>query len=174
MRKAVDGLLKHALTHDIAETAAMTGIGSLIHAANGMEGEDVAQAAAIGFGTGMASRPLMRHGGAAVGRMMDKHMPMDMADKPNWYNLGMAYGVPGSRQSVLANEHYINSSNPLVSNLSAAALPINKMRRDAFMVDGKGNPLGDWEGDMSVIGRMFGDNVAQAAMYLVGPALVGG
>lgn len=171
MRKAIDKLLEYAIVHDLAETAAMTGVGSLIHAANGMDPEDIAGSAAIGFGTGMVTRPFARMGGAAVGRQLDNRI----APPGNKFNMGMTI-IPGSRGSVMIGEAI--NANPNVpqaaKDLNNFGLGLNKQRREAFnKVQSKdGKPMGNWEEDLALLGRFFGDNLAGAAMYLVGPAIV--
>ena len=170
MRKAIDKLLEYAIVHDLGETAAMTGVGTLIHAANGMDPEDAAYAAALGFGTGMATRPFARSGGAYLGRQLDRSMP----NNEGVPSIGMRM-VPGSRASVELGEAIEKSSMPkLAKDLNRIGLGVNKQRRDAFnrTQSRDGKPLGNYEEDLALLGRFFGDNLAGAAMYLVGPALV--
>lgn len=173
MRKAIDKLLEYAIVHDLGETAAMTGVGTLIHAANGMDPEDAAYAAALGFGTGMATRPFARSGGAYIGRQLDRSMP----NNNGVHHLGMRM-VPGSRASVELGEAIDNHPkiNKLAKDLNRIGLNVNKQRRDAFnkTQSRDGKPLGNYEEDLALLGRFFGDNLAGAAMYLVGPALVAG
>lgn len=170
MRKAIDKLLEYAIVHDLGETAAMTGVGTLIHAANGMDPEDAAVSAALGFGTGMATRPFARSGGAYIGRQLDRTMPDNNGVSP----VGMRV-IPGSRASVELGEAIENHPkiNKLAKDLNRIGLNVNKQRRDAFnkTQSRDGKSLGKYEEDLALLGRFFGDNLSQAAMYLVGPAI---
>ena len=180
MRKAVDKLLEYALVHDLGETAAMTGVGTLIHAANGMDPEEAAIAAAMGFGTGMVTRPFGRAGGNFVGKQLDNALGPMGPMKPGLYTTAMNF-VPGSRQAVAMSEAIIDSSTTpkVVKTIANAALPVQKAAHKAFNQRGieqaarEGRTRGLREEDAALLGRFFSDNLAGAAMYLVGPAIAG-
>lgn len=166
MRKAVDKLLEKAIVHDIGETAAQTGLIAGIQLANGVDPEQVAMSSTLGFATGTAARPLMRAGGAAVGRSAEKFSTAKQA--PNTYHNVMQY-LPGTRQSYTSINNALNDSNtaPGIKALLSMVEPLNTSRARAFYTKADGSTAGPLEGDFSVIARMFGDNIAQAAAQLI-------
>lgn len=166
MRKAVEKLLERAIVHDVGETAAQTGLIAGIQLANGADPEQVAAASALGFATGTAARPVMRAGGAAVGRAAEKYSTVKQA--PNAYNTVMQF-IPGTRQSYSAMQNVLNNPKAPIGMKAfiSAVEPVNTSRARAFYTKADGSSLGPLEGDFSVLARMFGDNVAQAAAQLI-------
>jgi len=166
MRKAVDKLLERAIVHDVGETAAQTGLIAGLQLANGVDPEQVAAASALGFATGTAARPIMRAGGAAVGRAAEKYSTAKQA--PNAYHTVMQF-IPGTRQSYTAMQDILNNpKTPIgIKGIMSSIEPINTSRARAFYNKADGTQSGPLEGDFSVIARMFGDNVAQAAAQLI-------
>lgn len=170
MRKAFEKLLERAIVHDIGESALQSGVGALILAGNGAEPEDIAAASAAGFGTAMIARPALRGGGALLGRQFEGKA----GEMPQWYHRGMSF-LPGSRQSVYGMDQALaNPQTPQgLKQFFKSVKPVNDLRHKAYYSNDKGELLGMMEGDMSLIARMFGDNVAQAGIQLALPSIVG-
>ena len=177
MRKAMDELLKHAIVHDLGETAAQAGLMSVIQLANGVDPEDVAATAGIGFGTGMVARPAMAKIGGVVGRQMDKHMSPPINE--SLYNKAMTF-IPSTRQQDVAMQRVMDDPKAPagLKTIVSSLYPLAHKRMEAFYGPlkesmAKGGPIqGLYEGDMSVLARFFGDNVAQIGAGAITPAIM--
>ena len=181
MRKAIDRLLKESIVHDLGESAAQAGIIATIQAANGVDPEDIALTSALGFGVGASIRPLAAMGGAAVGRRLDKTIAkpteFDSQGRERFskhiYNDVMKF-IPSTTHNVAMIDRALNDSY-VPEGLKAilrGAQPLNKSRMNAYYTQG-GKGRGFYEGDVSVVSRFFGDNIAQLGTQLAIPAIIG-
>lgn len=179
MRKAIDRLLQESIVHDLGESAAQAGIIATIQAANGVDPEDIALTSALGFGVGASMRPLAAMGGAAVGRRLDKSIPkptvVDAEGRERFskhiYNDIMKY-IPSTTHNVAMIDRVIHDKHAPegLKAILRGTQPLNKSRMNAYYKQGE---RGFYEGDVSVVSRFFGDNIAQLGTQLAIPAIIG-
>tara|TARA_R100001530_G_scaffold76695_1_gene53852 strand:+ start:367 stop:849 length:483 start_codon:yes stop_codon:yes gene_type:complete len=152
MRKAFDKVkdtyINNEIASDIMETLLVTSVLAGMQGIQGLSLEEIALAAALGSGSGFAGRPLGGKVGKAIGRVVDKRY------KDTGKNIRKNY------------EQYRNFSK----NLS--------IRPDA-MLDARWNintsGLGPAEGVFNNLGKMYGDNILQAAVTLgIAPSVIEG
>ena len=144
-----DGYKNNLLVQDIVETAIATlGIAGAQALFSDMTMQEIAGAAAVGVGAGMVGRPLGDRLGRAGGRFADKQFPETsqklMDDMQK--NVEAAKAVGGK-----------------------AVDEVLQAKMQHHMPEGRGF----FEGMGSINGRAYGDNLAQAAVGLAAPAVLG-
>lgn len=149
---------------DLAETAVYSGVAAGGQALlTDMTPEEIALATSIGAGTAMASRPVGRRVGAALGGLLDKHNP-HMLDKYAKYipvtEEGMDIAVKGTR----------NLFGEPEAKLMKEALEAKRIQ-NAFNPDG--SPRSNTQTLLSYYLGNRADNVAQAGIALAAPGLLG-
>ena len=144
-----DGYKNNLLVQDIVETAVATlGIAGAQALFSDMTMQEIAGAAAIGVGAGMAGRPLGDRLGRGAGRVMDQQFPK--SSKAAMDN--MQYGLEQAKAM----------GGKAVDEVLQAKL-------QHHMPEGRGF----FEGMGSIYGRTYGDNLAQAAVGLAAPVVFG-
>ena len=144
-----DGYKNNLLVQDIVETAVATlGIAGAQALFSDMTMQEIAGAAAVGVGAGMAGRPLGDRLGRAGGRFADKQFP-------------------GSSKMLMDNmQEGVEQAKAMGGKAMDEVLQA-KMKH--HMPEGRGF----FEGMGSIYGRAYGDNLAQAAVGLAAPAVLG-
>ena len=140
---------------DVAETLIMSGVTATGQALlTDMSPEEIALSTALGAAGALALRPAMARGGYAAGRALDKAQP----------NAGEALGefaaiIPGTPQSV---EKYKDME--VMGDLMRAKYNQNFLKPD-------GTERGFYEGTLGLVGRNYGDNIAQTAVAITSPMI---
>ena len=189
-RVAGQRLLDRAIIHDLGESLAMAGLITVPQLlSEESDKEALAIQAAAGVGAAMATRPLARRAGRAVGRQIDKRpgatqYPTDtvgyfqaMQKDPSIFKhlhkpMNM---LASSRDTMHSTAGRMMTDYAGIPAWQAAVLknvdPVRYTRAKAYnTVDGK--VLNGMEADLGVIAGAFGDNVAQALVQLgLGSAL---
>lgn len=131
---------------DLLETAAMTGIAAGGQAIfTDMTPEEIAIASAAGFGAGMVGRPVVGRAGQAIGGVFDKANPRVSKQMKQMYNEGKGLEI---------------YPEPIREAMKA------KMNPYAH--------LGGFAQTGQLLGRGYGDNIAQALVALSAPGIFGG
>ena len=146
----------NAFAQDAAETLLWSGAAAGYQALfTDMSAEEIAVSTGLGAAGAMALRPAMARGGYAVGRQLDKQMPNAGENME-----GFAKMIPGSPQSV---EAYKNTE--VVGDLMKAKYNQNFKKPD-------GTERGFLEGTLGLIGRNYGDNIAQMGVAVAAPSVL--
>ena len=147
--QAWQGYKNNLLVQDIVETAIATlGIAGAQALFSDMSMEEIAAAAAVGVGAGMAGRPVGDRLGRAGGRFADKQFP----DSSKMLMDNMQEGVEQAKA------------------MGGKAMDeVLQAKMQHHMPEGRGF----FEGMGSIYGRAYGDNLAQAAVGLAAPAVLG-
>ena len=144
-----DGYKNNLLVQDIVETAIATlGIAGAQALFSDMTMQEIAGAAAVGVGAGMAGRPLGDRLGRAGGRLADRQFP-------------------GSSQRLMDNMQEGVAQAKAMGGKAVDEVLQAKLQH--HMPEGRGF----FEGMGSIYGRTYGDNLAQAAVGLAAPVVFG-
>lgn len=181
MRLAGQKLLDKAFIHDLGESALMAGLITVPQAfQEDADGASLAMQAGAGIGAAMATRPIARKAGRAVGRQVDQRrstepFPTDLGGYGKRYvetkGLGrtyldaMANIFPGSRHAGMQAEARIASDYArvpeILQTLQRPQDPIKVKRARALNSDDAGRPLTGAEADIGFLAGALGDNIAQ-------------
>ena len=133
---------------DLLETAAGTALAAGGQAiATDMTPEEIALASAGAFGAGMVGRPIVGQVGQVIGKYADKSLPKSSASIASYLR---GEGAPSDNVSVEAiRQALITKAAPFAN-------------------------LGGYEATGQIIGRQYGDNIAQLAVALAAPSIFGG
>ena len=153
LKRIGDSYINSGFIQDAAETLLGAGASAGYQALfTDMTPEEIAISTGLGIGGALALRPVMARGGYAVGRVADKQFPNAAERMP-----GIAKLIPGTPQSV---QNF--KGTDLVGNIVQAKYNQNFKRPD-------GNERGFLEGTLGLIGRQYGDNVAQIGIAIGTP-----
>lgn len=141
---------------DAAETLAFSGLSAGYQALfTDMSPEEIAVSTGLGAAGAFALRPLMARGGYMAGRQADKAFPNAGKDME-----GLARMIPGSPQSVEATK-----GTGLLGEVTKAKYNQNFKKED-------GTERGFLEGTFGLIGRNYGDNIAQMGVAIAAPSVL--
>ena len=150
MRKAVDKMVELYRTNpvfqDLVESASATAVAAGGQALlTDMTPEEIALASTVGFGAGMVGRPIVGRAGQAIGGVFDKQRPQMSKILGDRFRSGeVLEGMPEAMQEIMKSK-------------------MNPYRN-----------LGGFSQMGQLLGRGYGDNVAQLIIGLGAPAVMGG
>lgn len=154
---AAQGVFQDA--REIAAVSALLGLGQYAAGANP---EDIAIAALAGAGVSAAVKPVAAMAGRRMGRFMDNH-PMAVHPRGQQFHEGFMGSIEGSRTDM------INRMNRGELDTPAGQRALEKYKVNYS--DGE-RIRGLMEGDVGLIARRYGDNVAQALVQTSMPGLI--
>ena len=155
LRKIFDTYINSGFAQDSMETLLGAGVAAGGQALfTDMTPEEIAISTGLGIVGATAMRPAMGQIGYAIGRPIDKAFPK-AADNMT----GLARVIPGTPQSL---EFY--KGNELTHGFATA-----KYNQNFKLKDGK--ERGFLEGTTGLLGRQYGDNVAQLGVAVATPIL---
>lgn len=156
--------VNNSIVQDSLETALGAGVSAAGQAIfTDMTPEEIAMSTAAGAGLAMAARPVGGVAGRAVGRQMDKHMPMNDKDLRALSPLtreGMASQLKGLRQMGVPHDGVAT-----VQGLLKAKRNQNAIRPD-------GTERGFYESLGGFYLRNYADNLTQGAVAVATPVMM--
>jgi len=165
--KVWDTYLNSGQMQDVMETLAGAGIAAGGQALmTDMSPEEIAVSTGLGIGGALAMRPILARGGYMAGKRLDKSeggkRTMEaMQQEPMMSS--MLLGTPDNIK--LLEKQPKNELNDMTLAMSRAKHNQNFIKPD-------GTERGDWEGLLGMIGRQYGDNIAQLGVAAASPMLL--
>lgn len=158
----------NAHLQDLFETGIGAGVGAGYQALfTDLTPEEIALSTGAGAVGALAMRPLMARAGYAAGRQIDKRIDLDSALNSDPMFSAMAVGTPGNinlyRRQLAANPD--DEMAKMMMELSQAKHNQNYIRPD-------GTSRGTAEGLVGMVGRQYGDNLAQLGVAVASPAVL--
>lgn len=150
-----DSYINSGFVQDAAETLLGAGASAGYQALfTDMTPEEIAISTGLGIGGALALRPVLARGGYAAGRLADKQFPNAAESMP-----GLAKIIPGTPQSV---QNFQGTG--MVGDIIQAKYNQNFKRPD-------GGERGFLEGTLGLVGRQYGDNIAQIGIAIGTPMI---
>lgn len=158
----------NAHLQDLMETAIGAGLGAGYQALfTDLTPTEIALSTGAGAAGALAMRPLLARGGYALGRQLDKKIDLDEVLNSDPMFSAMALGTPGNvrmYQQQLAD----NPGDPAAK----ALLEFATAKHNQNFIAPDGRVRGAGEGLIGMVGRQYGDNLAQMAVALASPAVL--
>jgi len=152
--QAWTGYKDNVLVQDLVETAIMTlGVAGAQALFSEMTPEEIAIAAGVGVGAGLAGRPIGNYLGVRAGRAIDERFPQSSKDLRDQIESGM------KMTQELGDQH--SAAKPVAEYIEA------KMKHHLTP------DAGAYEATLGYIGRQRGDNLAQGAVGALAPFVMG-
>lgn len=154
---AAQGIFQDA--KEIAVVSALLGVGQY---AAGADPQEIALSALAGAGVSAVAKPIAARAGRAVGRAIDRNPP-PVHPRGQQFHEGFMRAIPGSRSNMIDRR-----------NKGELRTPAGERAADKYRVNYKDGDRtrGVMEGDLGLIARTYGDNVAQAVAQLLLPGVL--
>lgn len=170
MRKFAGDLWKFYSNNAWAQDLAETGIGAGLAAGyqglfTDMSPEEIALSTGLGAAGALAMRPLLARAGYAGGRALDKAFP-DLGDQVS-RNPFMAQMSVGSPQSLKVFDQLPDNE------MNRAMKALTQAKYNQNFLTAEGTERGFAEGMTGLVGRQYGDNIAQLLIALGTPMFIG-
>lgn len=163
-----DAYKNSAQLQDLAETGIGAGLGAGYQALfTDMTPTEIALSTGAGAAGALAMRPLMARAGYAAGRQIDKRIDLDQALNSDPMFSALALGTPGNL-ALYKKQLALNPNDEgarMMMEFAQAKHNQNYIRSD-------GTSRGTGEGLVGMVGRQYGDNLAQLGVAMASPAVL--
>ena len=165
MGERLQQLLENGTFHELGQIALTTGLVTAGQLAAGADPGAVALAAILGGAVSIPARPVAGAMGHAVGRGIDAHQarhgqPHEFLRK---HYDGFSRGIPGTNSNI--KMHLAKGTVQTPMGVQARAMAHAHQKKP------DGTRRGYMEGDLGLMSRTYGDNVAQALVQIAAPGV---
>ena len=158
----------NAHLQDLMETAVGAGVGAGYQALfTDLTPTEIALSTGAGAAGALAMRPLMARAGYAAGRQIDKRFNVDTALNSDPMLASLALGTPGN----LAMYKRQLAQRP-DDEMAKIMMELSQAKHNQNFIGPDGKIRGAAEGLIGMVGRQYGDNIAQLGVAVASPAVL--